>query len=361
MAINKILIIIQRSNGDVFLSTPLIKQLQSFYPNAKIDLLVNQDTLAISRTLPFVYTILTYDYAWRKENRFKRISKELNLVKSIFRKYDLAINLTASDRSVLYAIFAGSTSVSAVESDSKKSWWKRLLLTRSFSVDVNRHILQHNVMPLTLLGIESRHIRMQAYYDQKALNELKMIPFDIKKPFIIFHPSAQYNYKIYPKHLRNQLLKRLSELDIPIAVTGGNNEPDRSIAGELPDIANLFNLIGKTSLSGFIALCDHAIAYIGMDTLNMHIAAALNKRVFAIFGPTFPQIWSPWCNKLQCAATSNSPIQTYDNITLFQADMPCVACGKAGCDDHSGKSDCLEQIAPEIIFSEVSQWLNKLV
>jgi len=50
------------------------------------------------------------------------------------------------------------------------------------------------------------------------------------------------------------------------------------------------------------------------------------------------------------------PIQTYDNVTIFQADMPCVACGKAGCDDNHGKSECLYNIKPNVIFEQIEKW-----
>ena len=101
------------------------------------------------------------------------------------------------------------------------------------------------------------------------------------------------------------------------------------------------------------------MAYIGMDTLNMHIASGQNKNIFAIFGPTLPQIWSPWSNETQSYAKESKAVQKYGNITLFQADMPCVACGLAGCDDKGGKSDCLYNIDPNTIFKEVSTCLTR--
>jgi len=96
-----------------------------------------------------------------------------------------------------------------------------------------------------------------------------------------------------------------------------------------------------------------------MDTLNMHIAAAQNKRVFAIFGPTILTMWSPWSNELQLSATEDKPIQSYGNITIFQASMPCVACGQAGCND-SGKSECLENISPKMVFKEIEDWYQRV-
>ena len=50
----KILIIMQRSNGDVFLTLPLIRALQDKHPDAHIDMLVNDDTLGIAKTLPHI-------------------------------------------------------------------------------------------------------------------------------------------------------------------------------------------------------------------------------------------------------------------------------------------------------------------
>jgi heptosyltransferase-3 len=162
-------------------------------------------------------------------------------------------------------------------------------------------------------------------------------------------------YKVYPENLRTSLLKKLDKLGVPIIVTGGKSKIDLNIKKELPSLTNLYDFIGQTSLEDFMVLSKFSIGYIGMDTLNMHIAASQNKRIFAIFGPTNLKMWSPWSNTLKESASIDAPIQDYANITIFQADMPCVACGKAGCDDN-GISLCLEQINPKVIFDSVKEW-----
>lgn len=361
MEIKRILIIIQRSNGDVFLSTPLNEELQRNYPGAKIDYLVNASTVAIAKTLPNIHRIHIYDYQWKKEGKAKRLAEEFALIRSLWKKYDLSINLTASDRGVLYAILSARRSISAVEAKLSKSWWKRLLLSHAFVINPSDHILKHNMNPLAYLTGIPEHIKLRAHYAPEAIHELADLPFNLAEPFVIFHPGAQYDYKIYPALLRNRLLKLLDSLNLTIVITGANTPIDRQIASELPDLPNVYNLIGQTSLNGYIALCSHASAYIGMDTLNMHIAAGLDKPIFAIFGPTLPQIWSPWSNEMQCHATRSAPVQRYGGITLFQAAMPCVPCGKAGCDDRHGPSECLTHITPETIFQEVQRWLNASV
>lgn len=354
-----ILIIIQRSNGDVFLSSPLIRALKENFINSNIDLLVNDDTLMIAKTLPFINNIYTYSYSWKKKSKFFRLKKEFELIKTIYKKYDLSINLTASDRSVLYSILSSKTSISAIESIQNKSWWKKIFLTYSYNFDIKKHIVLNNIASLDLLGIKLTKIEVLSNYDnnskEQVLNKLRNLNI---KNFIIFHPSAQYDYKIYPDELRNKLLKSLNDLNIPIIVTGAKSIIDLKIKETLPSYSNIYDFIGETNLDEYIALSDLSLAYIGMDTLNMHIAASQNKKVFAIFGPTILSTWAPWSNLLQKATTLNLPKQTYGNITIFQADMSCVACGKAGCDDKHGKSDCLYEINPEKIFDEVKDCLK---
>ena len=113
----KILIIIQRSNGDVFLSMNLIKSIYKFYDLPQIDLLVNDDTYQMAKLLPHINTIHTFSYKQKSSNR---LSQEISILRKLYRKYDLSINLTASDRSVIYASLASKTSISVIGNDNKK-------------------------------------------------------------------------------------------------------------------------------------------------------------------------------------------------------------------------------------------------
>ena len=349
----KILLIIQRSNGDVFLSVSLINKIFNHYNSPQIDILVNDDTYQVARLLPNITSIHTFSYQKKATNRW---SQERELCFKLFRKYDLSINLTSSDRSVLYALIASKKSISIVEKDYKKSWWKQKLLSLHYYYDDSRHILIQNLTPLKLLKIEYDILQNSIEISKSALESVKSkLNKRGIKDFIIFHPSAQYVYKILPQNLRDELLISLSQLGVTILITGSQNVIDKSIKKVIPPLDNIFDFIGETTLEEYFALSKLSMAYIGMDTLNMHIAASQNKRIFAIFGPTNLKMWSPWSNKLKKSAYFDMPIQTYENITIFQANMKCVACGKAGCED-SGVSECLNYINPRKVFEEVKKW-----
>jgi len=350
----KIIIIIQRSNGDVFLSSSLIKALYEHYEVPQIDLLVNDDTYSIANLIPYVKNIYTFSYQQKQDNRWKQ---EKNIILKIFNKYDLSINLTASDRSVLYALLASKKSISAVEMNGKKSWWKKIFLTHYYFFDKSKHILINNLESLNFLKINFENIHHPIEASREVtLNIKKKLMAKKINNFVIFHPSAQYEYKIYPQHLRNILLSSLSKLGISILITGGNNSFDLDIKRQIPSLINVIDFSGETSIEEFIALSKLSLGYIGMDTLNMHIAASQNKKIFAIFGPTNLRMWSPWSNELHLSATQNTPNQTYGNVTIFQANMQCVACGKAGC-DNNGISECLNNISPITIFEKIEEWL----
>ena len=352
--IKKILIIIQRSNGDVFLSSSLINILSEYRNNLQIDLLVNDDTIEVAKLMTNINHIHTFSYNKKKSNQ---LLQERSIISTIYKKYDLSVSLTASDRSVFYAFLAGKKSISAVDKDSNSAWWKKIILNSYYYFDTSQHILLNNLKLLNLLNISHDNVQDPQLYSLKAIDsiKLKLAKKNISN-FLIFHPSSQYQYKIYPRFLRNQLLTSLNDLELPIIITGSKNKIDLAISKEIPILPNVYNMIGKTSLEEYLALSDLALAYVGMDTLNMHIAASQNKRIFAIFGPTNLKMWSPWSNDIKGSASSNKSIQNYGAITIFQSSLPCVACGNAGCDNLNGRSECLHVINPNKIFNEVKNW-----
>ena len=160
----KILIVIQRSNGDVFLSVTLINLIYEYFHSPQIDLLVNDDTYSMAKLLPNINFIHQFSYQKKRNYRWKQ---EKELLSSIFKKYDLSINLTASDRSVIYALLAGKKTISAIEKDNKKSWWKKILLTYYYYFDINKHILLNNLEPLNLLQIEHKNIQNRQRFQTK--------------------------------------------------------------------------------------------------------------------------------------------------------------------------------------------------
>jgi len=349
----KILVIIQRSNGDVYFANTLIENLKNRFKSSKVDILVNSDTYKTACLFrKNLNKIIQFSY---KEKEQKGFSYLYSFMRKIYKKYDLSINLTASDRSVLFCSLSAKKTISIVEKEMRKSWWKRLILTHYYHYRPNKHIIEETLFPLDVLDIPYSKQVKSPEINQQILKEVKKQIGNQK--FFVFHPCAQYEYKIYPKKNRLILLNLLSDLNINIVVTGGSSRIDLEISDSIPHKSNIINMIGHTSIEEYCAISLLSEGYIGMDTLNMHIAASQNKRVFAIFGPTNPLKWSPWINCLESNPFINFPLQKKNHVALFQANLSCVSCGKSGCNDNNVKSECLHLIDPKIIFEEVKNCL----
>jgi len=347
----KILIIVQRSNGDVFFSYSLIAYLKNFYENSKIDILVNSDTKPVANLFQNISNILEFSY---KNYRQSPLSYTFSIIRKIFRSYDLSINLTSSDRSVLFCALSSRNSISVVENNNQKSWWKKILLKEYFFYNQNIHILEQTLFPLKILKIpyELNLLCPRTNKNNNLRVQNKLHSLGIKK-FIIFHPCAQYSYKVYPKIARDRLLENLSKLEIPIVITGGKSSLDLKIKEEIQQLKNVHDFIGEISIEEYIELSRLAMCYVGMDTLNMHIAASQNKNSFIISGPTNMKIWAPWSNPISNNTSLNSK-----RSKVFQANMDCVPCGRAGCDDMHGLSECLYRIDPLLIFNEIKNFID---
>ncbi len=355
-----ILLIIRRSLGDVLAMSPVIDILSRQFPNVSIDLLVNRDTIAAAKLLNGIRHIIALEDDALKNNLLFSLKMQIGLTRRLFRKYDLAISFTTNERSNLYAYLAGRTAAGAMEPMFAKNWWHRLLLHSGYLINPEKHILENNLTALRGLGMTIERIILSARYPEPSGLKVQKILKDLSVDrFIIFHPAGRFLCKSYPQNLRNRLLYLLDSLNIPIMVTGGKSAIDRQVNASIPDLKNVRSLIGRLSLEECVALTAMSLGYVGVDTFNCHLAAAFNKPVFVMFGPTIPELWSPWSNELQRGGRRGSAIQTYGNITLFQSAKDCVPCGHSKCEKIDRHSACMEAIDPHTVFEAVRHWLSQ--
>ena len=104
--------------------------------------------------------------------------------------------------------------------------------------------------------------------------------------------------------------------------------------------ARTVNLAGRLSIKELGALTARARLFIGVDSMPMHLAAAMGVRTVALFGPSGELEWGPW-NVAHRVVTSAHP---------------CRPCGQDGC--GGGKvSECLTTLAMEEVARAAEQLL----
>src|ERR1700751_119411 len=117
----RILVIALRRLGDVLLTTPLVKSLKRGIPGARVDMLVFRGTEGMLAGNPDVDRVTTV--------ATRPTTKETgDLIRALWRRYDLAVSTQTGDRPTFLAFVAGKTRAGLVPADGGGAWWKRRVL-----------------------------------------------------------------------------------------------------------------------------------------------------------------------------------------------------------------------------------------
>ncbi|MBK6682277.1 MAG: hypothetical protein IPG53_20920 [Ignavibacteriales bacterium] len=119
---------------------------------------------------------------------------------------------------------------------------------------------------------------------------------------------------------------------LEILLYGGREEAER-ISELTAQFPQLISTGTDNDLRTFFALLDIPQVVISGDTMALHAATALKKRVICLFGPT-----------------SYHEIEDYGRITKIYPQMDCLVCYKPSCDF---KPNCMEMISTQMVLDAV--------
>ena len=144
---HSILLVATRQIGDVLLVTPLLRSLRAAYPRAVIDVLVYTDKGGMLEGNPDCNTVIAVDEHPDRHGYWQ-------LLKRIFRRYDLAVTTQANDRGHVYAFLAARRRIGLVPDLRPSSRWKRASCSQWGVLDnVHTHTVVQNLRLADLLGI----------------------------------------------------------------------------------------------------------------------------------------------------------------------------------------------------------------
>ncbi|MFQ3574594.1 MAG: glycosyltransferase family 9 protein, partial [Thermodesulfovibrionales bacterium] len=154
-------------------------------------------------------------------------------------------------------------------------------------------------------------------------------------PFYVIAPGARWKTKQWLPDRFAEVASRLEGFSL---IIGSNS--DRFIGEKICEISKegSINLAGDTSIEDLILLIRHAKAVISNDTGPMHIAAALNKPVVAIFGPTNPTRTGPYGK----------------NCRVLIPKIDCAPCYKKKC----VKMNCMNHITTNQVLDALKDLLD---
>ena len=356
----KILLLKFRNIGDVLLTTPLVSNLKSKYPDAKIDFCVNKTTEAMLSLNPNLNKVITYDRDKVKSlSIFKRLWNEFCFIRSFKKeKYDIVINLTNGDRGNFILWFSNAP-IRIGYSNNK--WFLRNNITHPLPEQKLRHTIETNIDPLQVLNIPVNNKKVEIFWSD---NDQEIINKELNKldSFIHIHPVSRWLFKCISDDTMSQIIDYCElELGLRVVITASEDDLEIQKAQRIMVLAksNPVNLSGILTLKQAAALNKKAKLFIGVDTALMHISAANDVPVLAFFGPSGACHWGPWDNSLmQSGYNKVSGMQKMGKHRVFSESRACQPCGKDGC-NGTKISDCLMSLDMIKIKNQIKEMINE--
>jgi heptosyltransferase-3 len=339
----RVLVVALRRLGDVLLTTPLIRSIKRAYPAATIDALVFAGTEGILAGNPDLAQVIAIPQR-------PSAGENLALIRRLARHYDVALSTQTGDRPTTLAWIAGRQSVGPLEPNRFSAKLKRLVLSRSFVADRERHRVLEVLRLAELLGIPAvAEIVCPAGEVRRDL-----IP---AQPFAVVHAAPMFTYKRWTADGWRTLAAALRQRGLAIVTSGAAG--DRRYLDEVWRDCDVIRLDGELAWPELAAAIAAAKVYVGPDTAITHLAAATNTPTVALFGPTDPRLWGPWpVGGLDRPWAAAGTIQQRGNVWLVQNPLPCLPCQLEGCERRLDSfSRCLDEMTAPQVISAVDQAL----
>ncbi|WP_416192254.1 lipopolysaccharide heptosyltransferase II [Neisseria sp. CCUG12390] len=323
----KILIISPSWIGDCVMTQPLYRRLHELHPGCTIDVFAPKWSMAVFERMPEVNEILENPFGHGALDLKKRwqVGRELGR-----RGYDQVIVLPGSLKSAVIAFATGIKQRTGYVGESRYLLLNdiRKLDKAALPLMVDRYTALAHPSQAGFNGHSDQPLfRIEPAGQQAALTKHGL---NTGKPVIAFCPGAEYGpAKRWPPRHFAGLARDYSAKGWQVWLFG--SQKDFEIAEEINRLSDglCVNLCGKTSLAEAIDLLACAESVVCNDSGLMHLAAALDRKLAAVYGSSSPDHTPPLSDKAQI-------------VTL---NLECSPCFKREC--PLGHTDCLNKIEPQ--------------
>ncbi|MHD0456865.1 ADP-heptose--LPS heptosyltransferase RfaF [Serratia marcescens] len=300
----KILVIGPSWVGDMMMSQSLYRTLKAEYPSAEIDVMAPAWCRPLLARMPEVNQALAMPlgHGALGLGERRRLGRALRA-----NRYDRAYVLPNSFKSALVPFFADIPQRTGWRGEMRYGLLNdvRVLDKAAFPLMVQRYVAlaydkgrvqRADDLPQPLLWPQLR------VSDEEIADTTAAFNLTDSRPIVGFCPGAEFGpAKRWPHYHYAALAQRLIESSYQIALFGSakDHEAGEQIRAALQEDARDFclNLAGKTQLEQAVILIAACRAVVSNDSGLMHVAAALNKPLIALYGPSSPDFTPPLSDK----------------------------------------------------------------
>lgn len=328
----KLLIVQTAFFGDVVLTIPLIQAAKK-YLKAQISVICIPSTENILESHPAIDEIIVFDKK-KSEKGFFPLIKFVKKIKE--KKFDVALIPHPSFKSALIPYLAAIPERIGFSNTAGSFFF-----TDRVFFDKNKHQLERYLELLKHFGVEVREEKTEVRIDGQDEKFADDILPQAEGIFGI-NPGSAWATKRWPAEKYAELSDKISkDLGGQIVIFGGHDDIETAAKVEKNMKSKAINLSGKTTLKQLAASVRRCRVFITNDSGPMHIAAAMNIPVVAIFGPTVKQFgFFPYSK----------------NAIVIEKNVPCRPCSPHGPNKCPEKYfDCMNKITVDEVFDAVKK------
>jgi len=352
----KILIVKMSAIGDVLHTLPVIAYLQTRFPSAEIDWVVEKSSFDLLVSHPNLHRVFLADIKeWRK-NLFKKASwKSIKHFYSELRRveYDLLFDLQGNSKSALITYCA--------KAKIKVGFgWKTLAEKPNYLVTHKRYEVARS------LSVRSRYLGLLSAYFQEVpdkvergftfylkpeeevlLNNLSSHPLMAHKPRFMVAFGSHWKNKRLNEGILKAFLQSIHKRYQPAFFFPFGNKEEALLAEELHQLfPNNSLIIGKLSLQLWQAFMGKMEGVISMDSAALHLCATTLTPSFSFFGPSASSVFKPEGNQ-HAAYQGACPYGR-----TFEERCPILRTCPSGA--------CLQQAPLDLILTQFDNWWKSL-
>ena len=330
--------------GDMVMAQSLFKTLKQHNPDGAIDVLAPEWSSPILARMPEVRQCLIQSVG---HGTFGFVAR-YKLGKSLRNKYQQVILLPNSFKSALLPFFAKIPIRTGWKGEFRYGLLNdlRRLNKKQYPLMVERFVAlafpKENKATQPLLKENYPSLTT----DNKNIDALqKKYQFNTQRKILSLCPGAEFGTaKQWPEHHYATVAKQKIKEGWQVLILGS--------PADITTTDKIFSLLeknqqsfctllaGKTALADAVDLLSISSAVISNDSGLMHIAAAVNAPLLAIYGSTSPDFTPPLSEK----------------IKIIQSHLSCSPCFERSCPlQHK---NCLEQQSPALILNALDTLIN---
>ncbi len=337
--------------GDLLMTLDAIALARASWPEARIALSVGSWNADLARLIDGVDDVLVADVPWlAREDPGMRWPSLIGTARGWrAHRFDIAINFEPDIRSNVLAWLSGAPRRFGYWTGGGGPW-----LTDAAAYDPGRHVAD-NAQELVARAVRatggqtpehSAHARLAP--STEAVARADALLSGAHRPLVGVHASGGRESKQWHADRFAEVARRLADAHgATIVLTGSAADRplvDR-VAHELTGtrVVDACGLLDVPALAALIARLDLLVTG---DTGPMHLAAAMDTPIVALFGPSDPRRYGPLAQRAE----------------ILRIDLPCSPCGLVRlpperCRGHV--PDCLDLITVDAVVSAATRLLER--